>query len=235
MLLLMLPSLLSGPQGHTAGSCPLSHPPVPPSPFQQGCTLFFLSLTVRITETQVQDLTPLLNLMRFFYAHCLSLSSSLWMASCLSGMSSTPHCLVPSSNLLRMHLISMSMSLMKILKRLSFSSDCWGMPLAIDLHLDIEPLTTALWVWSCNQSPSIEQSTHHIHIFPIWRAGCCGEPCLRSFWSPHSWHQWLCFNKKIYKWVSSLLIFHPQKQNIVNIRIRCPTPEVHNNEVLITK
>jgi len=32
---------LSGPRGHIAASCPAHHPPLPPSPFQQGCTLSF--------------------------------------------------------------------------------------------------------------------------------------------------------------------------------------------------
>ena len=40
-------------------------------------------------------------------------------------------------------------------------------------------------------SSSIEQTTRHIHIFPIWREGCYVVPCQRPYWSPDRWHQWL--------------------------------------------
>ena len=40
-------------------------------------------------------------------------------------------------------------------------------------------------------SLSTEQSTHQIHIFPIWREGCCGRRCQRPYWSSDRWHQWL--------------------------------------------
>jgi len=43
----------------------------------------------------------LLNFMMFTGAHCLSLSRSLWMASCPLGVSTTPHSLVSSANFLR--------------------------------------------------------------------------------------------------------------------------------------
>ncbi|KAK4810657.1 hypothetical protein QYF61_007394 [Mycteria americana] len=55
------------------------------------------------------------NLMRFIQAHFSSLSRSLWMTSRTSGMSTAPLSLVSSANFLRVHLISLSMSSMKIL------------------------------------------------------------------------------------------------------------------------
>jgi len=45
----------------------------------------------------------LLNFMRFTQAHLSSLSSSLWMASLPSSVSTTPHSLVSSANSLRVH------------------------------------------------------------------------------------------------------------------------------------
>ncbi|KAK4826465.1 hypothetical protein QYF61_009192, partial [Mycteria americana] len=57
----------------------------------------------------------LLNLLRFTQAHFSSLPRSLWMTSHPSGMSTAPLSLVSSANLLKVHLISLSMSLMKIL------------------------------------------------------------------------------------------------------------------------
>ncbi|KAK4810863.1 hypothetical protein QYF61_008835 [Mycteria americana] len=57
----------------------------------------------------------LLNLMRFTQAHFSSLPRSLWMTSRPSGVSTAPLSLVSSANLLRVHSISLSMSLMKIL------------------------------------------------------------------------------------------------------------------------
>ncbi|KAK4818489.1 hypothetical protein QYF61_014219 [Mycteria americana] len=57
----------------------------------------------------------LLNLMRFTQAHFSSLSRSLWMTSRSSSVSTAPLSLVSSANLLRVHSILLSMSLMKIL------------------------------------------------------------------------------------------------------------------------
>ncbi|KAK4827087.1 LOW QUALITY PROTEIN: hypothetical protein QYF61_014189 [Mycteria americana] len=57
----------------------------------------------------------LLNLMRFTQAHFSSLSRSLWMVSHPSDVSTAPLSLMSSANLLRVHSIPLSMSLMKIL------------------------------------------------------------------------------------------------------------------------
>ncbi|KAK4810857.1 hypothetical protein QYF61_008829 [Mycteria americana] len=65
----------------------------------------------------------LLNLMRFTQAHFSSLPRSLWMTSRPSGVSTAPLSLVSSANLLRVHSISLSMSLMKILNSTGPSTD----------------------------------------------------------------------------------------------------------------
>ncbi|KAK4813629.1 hypothetical protein QYF61_014389, partial [Mycteria americana] len=70
----------------------------------------------RIAPTRCRTLhLALLNLMRFTQAHFSSLSRSLWMTSRPSDLSTAPLSLVSSANLLSVHLISLSMSLMKTL------------------------------------------------------------------------------------------------------------------------
>ena len=73
-----------------------------------------------------------------------SLSGSLWMPSCPSGVLTASLSLVSSANLLRVHLIPLSMSLMKKLNSTGPNMDPQGTPLVTNLHLDIEPLTTTL-------------------------------------------------------------------------------------------
>ena len=145
---------LSELQGHIAGSCPASNPMVPPSPFKQGCAQSFqLALVVKVASTQVQDLAFgfMLNIMRFTWTHCLSLSRSLWLTSHPSGLSTAPHSLVSPANLLTMHSIHLSISPLKILKSTGPSTDPWRTPLITDLHPAIEPLITTLWTQSCSQ------------------------------------------------------------------------------------
>jgi len=66
------------------------------------------------------------------------------MASHPSGMSTAPLSLVSAANLLWVHSIPLSMSLMEILN--SSGPNKEGTPLVTDFHLDIELLTTALWM-----------------------------------------------------------------------------------------
>ena len=61
-------------------------------------------LILGIAPTKMQDLhLALLNLVRFTWAHFLSLSRSLWMASCPSAMSTTPLSLMSADSLLKAH------------------------------------------------------------------------------------------------------------------------------------
>ena len=79
------------------------------------------------------------------------LSRSFWMASLPSSESTAPHSLVSSVNLLRVHAILLSMSLMKILSSICLSTDPWETPPVTGFHFDIELFTRTL----CMQ-PSIQ-------------------------------------------------------------------------------
>jgi len=70
----------------------------------------------------------LLNLTRFLCAHFLSKSMFLWMASLSSTVSAAPLIVVSSANLLRVHSILLSMSVIKMLKRSNPSTDPWETP-----------------------------------------------------------------------------------------------------------
>ena len=87
----------------------------------------------------------MLNLIRFTRAHLSSLSRSLWMAPILSAVSTAPLSLVSSANLLKVRLIPSSMSLIRMFKYTQdLKTVAWGTLVVIDLHLNIEPLTTIL-------------------------------------------------------------------------------------------
>lgn len=62
---------------------------------------------------------PLLNLTRFIWAHFASLPMSFWMTFLPSVVSAVPFSLVPSVNLLRVHPIPSSISLIKMMKCIS--------------------------------------------------------------------------------------------------------------------
>jgi len=63
-----------------------------------------------------------------------------------------PLSLAPSpANLLRVHSIPSTMSLIKMLKNTSAKMGLWGTPLVTSLHLYIEPLTTILWLGPPNK------------------------------------------------------------------------------------
>jgi len=68
------------------------------------------------------------------------------MASRPSGVSVAPLSLVSSADLLRVHSILLSMSVMKILNSSGPCVDPGGPLLVTDLHLDIELLTATLWM-----------------------------------------------------------------------------------------
>jgi len=100
-----------------------------------------------------------LNLMRFMQAHFFSCFRSLWMASYPSGMSTASLILASPANLVRVHSISLSRSLMKIFNSIGHSTDPWGTPLVSSVCLDIKPLTTTLWLRPSNQF-LIHQTDH---------------------------------------------------------------------------
>ena len=96
-----------------------------------------------IAPTCVQDFA--LGLAEF-HEVCTSLSRSRWMASLSFSLLTTPYSLVLPANVLRVHSIPLSMSLMKMLNSTGPNNDPSGTPLVTDLHLDIELLTATLWV-----------------------------------------------------------------------------------------
>lgn len=66
-------------------------------------------------------------------------------------VSTAPLSLALFTNLLRVHLIPHSVSLMEISSSTAPSMNPWGTPLFTGLHLDIEPLTSTLWMWPSSQ------------------------------------------------------------------------------------
>jgi len=119
------PSVL---RANIGGSCPAFHPPVPLSP-SWGCSQPLhppACIDSGACPDPMQGLAfglVELNVMRFAQAHLYSLSRFLWVASHPSGVSAAPLSLVSSANLLRVHSISLSMSLMKIWNSTSPSTD----------------------------------------------------------------------------------------------------------------
>ena len=120
-------SSLSWLWGHLAGSCPAGIPQYSQDHFSRAVLNPFIPQLILMTWVafcQVQDFT-----LRFVEPYEFHLSGSLWMASCPLGMSTASHRLVWSANLLRMHLIPLSMSLMKMINSTGSITDPWGMPL----------------------------------------------------------------------------------------------------------
>ena len=93
----------------------------------------------------------LLNFMKFLSAHFSSLSRSLWMAAQLCGVLVTCPSFVSSANLVRLHSVPSSRSLMKVLNRTGPSIYSWGPLLVTGLQLDFVPLITTLWAWPFSQ------------------------------------------------------------------------------------
>ncbi|KAK4828634.1 hypothetical protein QYF61_000282 [Mycteria americana] len=62
-----------------------------------------------------------------------------------SSRSTLPHNLVSSANLLRVHSIPLSRSLIKVVNRTSPNTEPWGTPLVTGRQLDLNPFTTTLW------------------------------------------------------------------------------------------
>ena len=104
-----------------------------------------LVLIVKAASTHVKDLA--FGFIEPYEIHLGPLLKPVWVSldGIQYGVLTVPHSLVSSVNLLRMHSTPLSMSLLKILKSISPSTDPWGTPLITDLHRDIEPLTTILW------------------------------------------------------------------------------------------
>ena len=131
--------------------CPLG----PPGPSPQGCSQRVLLQAVLMSgtaPTQEQHLAP--GLVKPHQVPMCPLSEPVQVP--LHGVPSfcCVHCttqLGVISKLLRVHSIPPSVSLIEMLKSSGPRMDPWGTPLITGLHLDMEPLTTALWLRPSNQ------------------------------------------------------------------------------------
>jgi len=107
---------------------------------------------------------PLLKFIMFLCAQLCSLSRSPCMAAQRSVVSATLPSLVSSANLLRIHSVPSSRSLMK-LNKTGLTTDPWGTPLVTGLQLDSAPLMTTKPSEFCysTSSQSTSVSTHLAH------------------------------------------------------------------------
>ena len=121
--------------------------------------------------------------MRFAQAHLSSLLRSLWMAFLPSSMSTAPLSLVSLANLpenlLRVHSIPLSMSPTRMLNSKVPNTNPRGMQLVTDLHVDIELLTTTVWL-----GPSRQFLIHWVvHLWNPYLSNLetkilCGTVCM---------------------------------------------------------
>lgn len=128
--------------------------------------IVMLVLIVGVAITRVKDFAfVFVERYEVHVGQLLSLCRFLWIASCPLGVLTVPHNMVSATDLL-----TVSVSLMKILKCVSPSTDPWGTPFVTDLPLDIEMLTAIIKKplgWSGRNCP-------------LWsNVGCMGSPpCL---------------------------------------------------------
>ncbi|KAK4823665.1 LOW QUALITY PROTEIN: hypothetical protein QYF61_005017 [Mycteria americana] len=104
-----------------------------------------------VVVTQVQDLA-----LSLLESHKIGLGPSIQpiqipLAFLPSSRSTLPHNLVSSANLLRVHSIASSRSLIKILNRTGPSTEPWGTPLVTSCQVDLTPFTTTLWARPSSQ------------------------------------------------------------------------------------
>ncbi|KAK4828032.1 hypothetical protein QYF61_022809 [Mycteria americana] len=91
------------------------------------------------------------NLIQLAQAHRSSLSRSLCRASLPSSRLTLLPSLLSSANLLRVHSIPLSRSLIKILKKTGPKTKPWGTPLVTSCQLDLTLFTTSLWAQPSSQ------------------------------------------------------------------------------------
>ena len=157
MLLLTQPGISwpSGLRVHIVGSCPAFHPPVPPSPSQQGCSQsLHPPACIDSGDCPHTDAGPC---PWPYWTSRGSHRPSSWACPGPSGW----HLIARACQLHHTawcHLQTCwgytqwnTKSLMKIFKSTGPSMDPWGTLLITDLHLDTEPLTTTLWMRPSNQ------------------------------------------------------------------------------------
>jgi len=156
-------SWLSGLWVHIAGSCLACHPPLPPGHFWQGCIQSFHPLDSIVSGGCLDpDLRPCIWICWTSW-HSRGPTAQAYVG--LSGWHPVPracqlyHMAWCHPQTCRECTWSPCQCLMKMLKSTSPSNDPWGVPLITYLHLNIEALTTTIWVWSRNQF-LIHQTVH---------------------------------------------------------------------------
>ncbi|KAM9656072.1 uncharacterized protein ACIBXB_008597 [Morphnus guianensis] len=105
---------------------------------------------VAVTKCRTRHLA-LLNLIQLASAHPSSLSRSLCRAFLPSSRSTLPPNLVSSANLLTVHSIPLSKSLIKTLNRMGPNTEPWGTPLVTCHQLDLTPFAATLWACPSSQ------------------------------------------------------------------------------------
>jgi len=160
------PGYCWSPRLETTGSRLAIRPPGPVDLSQQDCSQLVLPVCTRIWNcpnmSQLQHLALFL-VEPHSWAH-LSLSRSFWMVSIPSVVSSAPLSLVSSANLLRVHSVPPSGSLIKIVKSINAKVGSWWIPLVSSLHLNIELFTTTPCCDHLVSYLSTEQSSLQIHV-----------------------------------------------------------------------
>lgn len=116
------------------------------------CCLIISLVITRIFPSKLpsSQLVLFLSRSRTFLWHFPSPLRHLWMAAQLSGLSATPPSFVSPVNLLRVHPVPLSRSLMT-LNRTGPSTDTRNTPTATSLQLDFVLLITILWARQLSQ------------------------------------------------------------------------------------
>lgn len=119
-----------------------------------------------------------LNLLRFFWTRFSSLPRSLWMVSPPSVVSTAPLSFMLFTNLLRVHLMFLSQSLIKILNSNNPKTEPRCAPFVTGLLLDIEPFTRSLWVCPSTHY-LIHQTVYHSNPSLQFRAKDVVWECIK--------------------------------------------------------
>lgn len=126
---------------------------------------------------------------RTFYSASLNPMMFTWLSHGLTPWtcpdSSGWHAILQACQPFHSSWCRLQIPLMKTLNSIGLHTDSRGKSLIIDIHTDVESLTTTVWIWQSNQF-----LIHQICISSVWRAWCCGghpRPCR----SPDKWHLYL--------------------------------------------
>ena len=164
---------------HSADPDSTFHQSEEPDPFPQYCSptsLFTLFMHISWT-VPLQMQNPALALVKF---HAVGDYSALWFAystpkkaSLLLRDSTGPPNLVPSTNLLSMHLSSASRSFIKMLKKTGPTMEPWGTQLVSCCQPDVTPFTISLWTQPPSPSDKVEYTVMPRISSLVWMHNKC--------------------------------------------------------------